>query len=146
MNAMGYRSTDRSLYGWRVTSKPGVVKVNPTTGAGTFLGLPKGAPAKLNAIAGDVHPDGSAYYVYATGTGVLWKVDLKTFTATSVKLSLKPELPDFAVSPTDNNLYGVAKDGRLAKIDPRTGKVTLTRVPELGAGGYGATWFTAKGD
>jgi hypothetical protein len=53
---------------------------------------------------------------------------------------------DLAVSPTDGNLYGVASDGRLLRVDPRTGRVTARSVVGLKPGGYGAAWFTAEGD
>jgi large repetitive protein len=146
MNAIGYRSTERSLYGYRVMGSPGIMKVNPNTGAARFLGNPRGLSTSNVYYAGDVSPDGSTYYLYAANSRVLWRVDLTTFRASSVNLSSVINLPDFAVSPTDGNLYGVAKDGRLLRVDPRTGQVTATNVAGLKPGGYGAAWFTAEGD
>ena len=146
VNAIGYRSTDHSLYGYRLTGKLGIVKIDPDTGATRFLGSPRGLPTSKSYIAGDVSPDSSTYYLYGNKSGVLRKVDLETRRASSVKLSKKINVADLAVSPNDGKLYGVAKDGKLLKVDPRTGRVTARGVAELGGGGYGATWFTAKGD
>ena len=146
MNAIGYRSTDRSLYGYRLTSSPGIMKVNPNTGAARYLGNPRGLPASNRYSAGDVSPNGSTYYLYANKSGVLWNVNLTTFRASSVKLSSVISMPDLAVSPTDGNLYGVAEDGRLLQVDPRTGRVTARSVAGLESGTYGAAWFTAEGN
>lgn len=147
LNAIGYRSTDRSLYGYRTTSSPGIVRVNPSTGAVLrFLGNPPGLPAASNYIAGDVSPNGSTYYLYANKSGVLRVVNLTTFRATSVKLSSRMDVADLAVSPVNGRLYGVDGSGRLLEIDPRTGRVTPKSVPSLGPGAYGAAWFTAAGD
>ncbi|MEJ7632507.1 MAG: Ig-like domain-containing protein, partial [Rubrobacteraceae bacterium] len=146
MNAIGYRSTDRSLYGYQTIKSPGILKVNPTTGAARYLGNPRGLPASSSYIAGDVSPNGSTYYLYANKSGVLRKVNLKTFRASSVKLSSKMAVADFEVSLTDGNLYGVAQDGRLLRIDPQTGRVTASSVAGLEPGSYGAAWFTAAGD
>jgi hypothetical protein len=96
--------------------------------------------------AGDVSPNGSTYYLYASKSGVLCSVNLDTFTASSVKLSTRINVADFSVSPTDANLYGVSTKVKLLRIDPRTGQVTATSVPGLAPGIYGATWFTATGD
>jgi hypothetical protein len=97
-------------------------------------------------IAGDVSPDGSTFYLYANKARVLWKVDLTTFKASSIKLSSVISVADFAVSPIDGNLYGVGKDGKLLQVDPQTGQVTAGSVAGLKAGTYGAAWFTAQGD
>jgi hypothetical protein len=146
VNAIGYRSTDQSLYGYRLTGTPGIVRIDPKTGAVLEdLGIPQGLPAK-SYFAGDVSPDGSTYYLYANRTGVLWVVDLGTFTASSVRLSSPIDVADFAVSPNDGNLYSVATNGRLVQVDPRTGRVTARALAGLKPGLYGATWFTAQGD
>jgi len=146
MNAIGYRKTDRMLYGYRMISSPGIMKVNPTTGASKYLGNPKGLPPSNSYAAGDVSPNGATYYLYASKSGVLWKVNLKTFKASSVKLSSRIVLLDFAASPTDGNLYGVEGKGKLVRVNPTTGRVTFITVAGLSPGAYGATWFTAKGD
>ncbi len=146
MNAIGYRSTDRMIYGYRMIDSPGIVKVNPTTGAARFLGNPVGLPASKNYIAGDVSPDGSTYYLYANKSGVLQRVNLTTFRARSVKLSSVIDVADLAVSPTDGNLYGVNSGGKLLKINPTTGRVTARSVVGLKPGTYGAAWFTAQGN
>ncbi len=145
VNAIGYRSTDDSIYGYRLTSPLGIVKIDPSSGATTFLGNPRGLPS-VKYIVGDVSPNGSTYYLYASGSGVLRWVDLTTMKVRSVKLSAKIKVADLAVSPLNNNLYGVAKDGKLLQVNPRTGKVTLKKVAGLVGGTYGATWFTAEGD
>ena len=146
MNAVGYRSTDNLLYGYRTTSSPGIMRVNPATGAAKFLGNPRGLPAAGNYFAGDVSPDGSTYYLYAHESGVLRVVDLSTFRAKSVRLSSRIGLADLAVSPTNGLLYGVDVGGRMLEIDPSTGSITPKTVPSLKPGTYGATWFTAAGD
>lgn len=131
VNAIGYRSTDHSLYGYRLTGKLGIVKIDPDTGATRFLGSPRGLPTSKSYIAGDVSPDGSTYYLYGNKSGVLRKVDLETRRASSVKLSKKINVADLAVSPNDGKLYGVAKDGKLLKVDPRTGRVAARSVAGL---------------
>jgi hypothetical protein len=146
MNAIGYRKTDRMLYGYRMISSPGIMKVNPTTGASKYMGNPEGLPPSNSYAAGDVSPDGATYYLYTSRSGVLWKVNLKTFQASSVKLSSPISLLDLAASPTDGNLYGVDRSGKLLRVNPRTGQVTVRSVVGLEPGGYGATWFTANGD
>jgi hypothetical protein len=146
MNAIGYRSTDHSLYGYRMVKSPGIVKVDPRTGAARYLGKPSGLPTSVGYIAGDVSPDGSTFYLYANKARVLWKVDLATFKASSIKLSAPMSVADFAVSPTDGNLYGVGTDGKLLRVNPQTGQVTAGSVAGLKAGTYGAAWFTAQGD
>ena len=40
----------------------------------------------------------------------------------------------------------MAADGRLVRINPQAGQVTARSVAGLVRGGYGATWFTARGD
>ena len=146
LNALGYRSTNHSLYGYRLRQNLGIVKVNPKTGVASFLGNPRGLPASKQYFAGDVSPNGSTYYLYANKTRRLWKVNLKAFTASSVKLSTSLVVSDLAVSPSDGRLYGVARDGKLLQVDPRSGKVNTTSVNDLKPGLYGATWFTSSGD
>jgi hypothetical protein len=146
LNAIGYRSTDQSLYGYRITGALGILKIDPTTASATYLGNPTGLPASKSYFAGDVSPDGSTYYLYANKSGVLRVVDLDSFTASSVKLSSAINVADFAVSPTDAKLYGVSTQGTLLRIDPGTGQVTTISVPGLKAGIYGAAWFTGAGD
>jgi large repetitive protein len=145
-NAIGYRSTDHSIYGYRLTSSPGIMKVNPSTGAARYLGKPRQLPASDKYNAGDVSPNGSTYYLHANKSGVLWQVNLTTFQASSVKLSSVINVADLTVSPTDGNLYGVADNGKLLRIDPRTGRVAARSVAGLEPGTYGAVWFTAEGD
>ena len=147
LNAIGYRSTNRSLYGYRMTSSPGIVRVDASTGVSRFLGNPRGLPPAGNSYyAGDVSPNGSTYYLYGNKSGVLRAVNLTTFRASSVKLSSRVALSDLAVSPVNGRIYGVDPAGRLIEIDPRTGKVTSKAVQSLDAGAYGAAWFTAEGD
>ena len=148
VNALGYRSTDHSLYGYRKTKRPGIVRIDPATARARFLGVPRGLPTPSRGyITGDVSPNGETYYLYESGSGVLRKVNMARFRTTSVTLSSRRlTLFDFAVSPTDGNLYGVRTDGSLVKIEPRTGRVTTTAVAELAPGSYGATWFTSDGD
>ncbi len=146
MNAIGYRSTNRSLYGYRMTTSPGIVKVNPATGSTRYLGTPAGLPASGKFIAGDVSPNGSTYYLYTPRSSSLWKVNINTFQASSVQLSSTTAVSDFAVSPTGGILYGVDKNGKLLRINPWTGKVTSLSVAGLKPGSYGAAWFTAAGD
>ena len=146
MNAVGYSSTDNSLYGYRLTNSPGVMRINPSTGAARYLGNPRGLPKTNKYIAGDVSPDGSTYYLYGQNPGILRVVNLSTFRATSVKLSSGVAVADLAVSPTNGKLYGVNDGGQLLEIDPDTGEVTIKSVPSLVPGGYGAAWFTADGD
>ena len=122
------------------------MQIDPVTGAARFLGIPPGLPAK-SYTAGDVSPDGSTYYLYDKKSGMLRKVDLTTFQASSVKLSSPiGAMADVAVSPSDHNLYGVARDGRLVRVNPETGQVTATSVVGLKPGTYGAAWFTVDGD
>ena len=120
------------------------MKVNPRTGMARYLGNPRGLPVSRGYIAGDLSPNGSTYYRYASRSGVLQKVNLTTFRASSVRLSSRITVADLAVSPTDGNLYSVAKDGSLLRVNPRTGRVTARSVAGLEPGTYEATWFTAK--
>lgn len=151
LNAIGYRMGDDLLYGYRLnTGKPGVVRVDPETGASKYLGVPRGMPAEGEYIAGDVGPNSSTYYLYATRSGVLRQIDLGQSDlgksrAKSVPLSSKIDVHDLAVSPVNGLLYGVDTGGRLVEVDPGTGKVRYKSVSGLKAGTYGAAWFTKAG-
>ena len=148
LNAIGYDSgsgPDGALYGYRLLRSPGIVRVDPETGASRYIGMPRGLP-QAQYIAGDVSPNSDTYYLYASRSGVLRVVDLSTFRATAVRLDVAVDLADLAVNPTNGLLYGVSQDGRLVEIDPSSGQVNFKGVPEIDPGLFGAMWFTAEGD
>ncbi|WP_440954487.1 DUF7507 domain-containing protein [Methanosarcina sp. Mfa9] len=157
INNLGFRFTNRLLYGWRIaTTTPdvsaGLVTID-ATGTLTFTPIP-GMPISpeagsgvfsSNLNAGDISADGKYMYLTDSGGGTstgnpnLYVIDLDTLTLvatipiTGAGTNTRPvgRVNDFAYNRYDGLLYGADQDyGELAILDPTTG--IRTDVPLAG--------------
>ncbi len=166
VNPVGFRSTDGLLYGWRRGPRPRqMVKIDAE---GTVFPLGTAGLPNEAFVAGDIKPDGSEMYFVSVGTISphnplrLYKVPLSDAgpgTATFVPITLgglsedpsiddpDDNVVDWAVSPSDEHLYGVDSEGHLAELNPTTGERIDRSVEDLPSSGkgYGAAWFNAAG-
>jgi hypothetical protein len=166
INNLGFRSTDKLLYGYRIdlvtAANAELLKID-TNGTVFPVGLPTGLPAG-NLNAGDVNPDGTIMYLSNSGgydtdqratvtEYKLYKVTLPGLVVSSVPISPNQagRVNDLAVHPTNGMLYGGDQNhGQLAMIDPSTGARTDVALPGLPGDSnnslqYGAAWFNSAG-
>lgn len=139
-DAIAFHPQDFYIYGITVSTNE-LVRVG-SNGRADRLGRVSGLPAPTGGSynAGEIGPDG-AYYVKLSGaTSVLYRIDVRTRTATPVALNASPSVHDLAWY--DGALYGVTDSGRLVSIDPQAGSVTdIGQAIPSGTFGamYGAT-------
>jgi len=167
-NNVGFRSTDRFLYGVELTlsgnpingSNNGFVRIasdGSTTNLGSF-GLPTDPVARFDA--GDISADGTTMFI-SMGTqtnvpsanfphaGKLFTLDLTALgnpatTVSQINISGDDgNVNDWAFNAGDGLLYGGdQRDGQLAILNPNNGQRTDVALAGLPTGvGFGAAWI-----
>jgi uncharacterized repeat protein (TIGR01451 family) len=140
INAIGFRSTNRLLYGiqgdfdvntnsgW---SNEGILTID-SNGAVSSPVIPTGADSwpTIGFNCGDVTPDGSTMYVQQNGGATnngdrLHIIDLATMSFTFKEYDGPPAgtggpnvVLDWAVHPTNGLLYGAPRNGKIAILNP----------------------------
>jgi hypothetical protein len=162
VNNLGFNRADGLLYAAHLLPAPAnlseLVRID-STGTIFGLGTPAGLPA-LRYAAGDVAPDGATLYLNTNGVGTLYRVALPALTVTSVAITgATGTVFDWAVNPTNGNLYGGDQTGgQLAVLNPTTGvrtdsavagcaviTPTCTEASFPAGTAYGGAWFNAAG-
>jgi uncharacterized repeat protein (TIGR01451 family) len=154
-NGIGYNQLDNYIYGIRngygedpVNRDGSLIRIG-ANGTIEDLGFVVGLPAK-GYNSGDVSPTGIMYVTNST-EGVLYAIDLTVtspYAATAVTITSPVYVGDWAINPADNHLYSVDLSGRIEKINPATGAVSII-VPANGflpAGTYAGIWFDQYGN
>ena len=128
---------------------PHVVRID-AVGTKTDLGAPTGIPtppANYVSVSGGFDSTGGLWIVGPTNSGVLYRIDVATMTATTLQLT--PAIPgggDFAY--VDGALYTTTANAftpnSVRRIDPATG-VTTVSSPITGFGLAAALWSTGDG-
>ncbi len=151
VNAVGIRSTDGLMYGWDDTNQQ-LVTVDAEL---TVSPLPPTSPPlpvgfrEPDYIAGEISADGEAYYLFSLlDPDALFVVDLtmspSSLTLSTVPLSERITLSDFALHPTSGLLYG-ERDQELVRIDPQSGEVVRSALGPASPQYLGSAWFDPSG-
>ena len=139
VNAIGYNPLDDYIYGYDQTTNA-LVRV---TAGGRLIQLsrPTGLPAG-NYNTGTFDANGFLY-LFINDANRFYTVDLRPNSATFLKLvnpaagyteqtanfgtamSAALNISDWVYDPSDGNLYGVQRNGVLARVVPTTGQVTI---------------------
>lgn len=160
VNAIGYNPLDDYIYGYDQTTNA-LVRV---TAGGRLIQLPRptGLPAG-NYNTGTFDANGFLYLFINDGNR-FYTVDLRPNSATFLKLvnpaagyteqtanfgtamSAALNISDWVYDPSDGNLYGVQRNGVLARVVPTTGQVTIltTSAPNPNAS-FGALAIDSTG-
>ena len=160
VNAIGYNPLDDYIYGYDQTTN---ALVRVTAGGRLIqLPLPTGLPAG-NYNTGTFDANGFLYLFINDGNR-FYTVDLRPNSATFLKLvnpaagyaeqtanfgtamSAALNISDWVYDPSDGNLYGVQRNGVLARVVPTTGQVTIltTSAPNPNAS-FGALAIDSTG-
>lgn len=149
INAVGFNSNDRFMYGWNyVAKKPG--RIGNDFKIETLADVEN--PTGQNFYVGDISITENAYYVYKRGADYgLYRISLDENNADYHKMvrvidggSLNLKIFDIAFHPTNGMAYSVDRSGHLYQIDPSTG--AATKLAETGAAGtFGAVYFDVSG-
>jgi uncharacterized repeat protein (TIGR01451 family) len=157
-NAIGFNFQDGLIYG--IDPDTGTVYRIRQNGRPESLGVPPGLPlGQVLYLAGDVDINGN-YFVLSADPNQpnsqnpqqLYTINVTgsraTLVGSPVTLSQVTDIADFAINPTDGQLYGFDSRNnskRVARIDRSTGAVTFlpTQNPQIGT--VGGTFFDAFG-
>lgn len=153
VNNLGFRVTDRLLYGVELDSS-GNVEIVQIDAAGQVFGLgrPPLLPPDVRFVAGDVSADGKVMYLNAHGkplyTLSLERVPVLPPVKTSTVTGLAGYVFDWAAHPTDGLLYGGNSTyGQVTVLDPETGERTNYGVADLesSSSAFGGACFDRSG-
>ncbi|AKD53808.1 DUF6923 family protein [Spirosoma radiotolerans] len=140
-NAAGYNRVDNKIYAISMNNGS-LIRVG-ANGVIEDLGYVTGLPV-LGYNTADISPAG-IMYIANSSDGIAYAVNLNTipYTATAVTMSSAVYVGDWSLNPGDNLLYSVDQSGRIEKINPTTGAVSIVSPTNgfLPAGVYGAIWF-----
>ncbi|WP_300619956.1 hypothetical protein [Dokdonella sp.] len=146
-NAIGYNTSDNSIYG---VSGPSLhlVRIDPATGNVTDVGAITGLAGTSTGINAGAFDDSGNFYIGMSTdtTHVIYRVDLVTLAATQISISAALGVSDFTYS---GGFFWAVPDGAgqaIRRIDPATGTVTTFPVAFLpAASAYGAAWSYGNG-
>lgn len=153
-NAVGYRSVDHQLYGLSIANRE-LLRIDPSTGVVTTLGLVTGLPTSGTFAAGafGVGSEASTLFVKTNDTASsVYAIDVPTRT---VVRTITPSTAFNAIDFTwaDGYLWGIEGVGTtktLIRLDTATGAVVRIaasdRFPATDTGGYGAAWTYGNGN
>jgi hypothetical protein len=153
VNNLGFRVTDRLLYGVELDSSGNVQIVQIDADGRVFdLGRPPLLPPDVRFVAGDVSADGTRMYLNAHGKPLyelsLERVPVLPPVKTSTVTGLAGYVFDWAAHPTDGRLYGGNSTyGYVTVLDPVTGERTNYGVEglESSTSGFGGACFDRSG-
>lgn len=145
VNGFGYRASDDFLYGFDVTNQ-NLIRID-ATGQGTDLGAVTGLTTP--AAAGVFGPSG--YLYIRSNTNLLTiNVDTRTVVATVPITGNSTGFANFwdmGYNPIDHQLYYLANNSKLFRLDPSTGIATLIANTGINNSVYfGAQMSDAKGN
>lgn len=147
IEALGFRSTDRLLYGIGKTSHR-LYRID-ANGSVEDLGL-LATESGLAIIGGEVTPDGRYFAAIGIGPGAqfLIKVDLESpdLAVSTLPLPASRRIIDIAFNPMNGNLYGYDEIGRsFVSINFSSGSTTALSSLQDGDEGMGL-FFNAYGE
>ncbi|WP_407353712.1 DUF6923 family protein [Luteimonas sp. R10] len=136
-NAIALNPIDNYIYGLSGPAPGTLVRVGSDGSV-----VPRGTIANfpVNSFAGEIGPDGT-YYVGASG--VLYRIDIPTMTATPVTMSQNISFQDLAWH--DGLLYTAVAGGALYSIHPTTGVVSQIGTGTGVAGAFGGMFGATNG-
>lgn len=153
-NAVGYHAVDHQLYGLSIPDRE-LLRIDPSTGVITTLGLVAGLPTTGTFAAGafGVGSDASTLFVKTNTSGSsVYAIDVPTRT---VVRTITPSSAFNAIDFTwaDGYLWGIEGIGTaktLIRLDTATGAVVRLGAsalfPSADIDGYGAAWTYGNGN
>lgn len=155
-NGIAHNPRDGLLYGIARRAGGQLAIVDPKTGHTTVREVAANSAGERLPTAefplGAVSPDGAHLYVYANAVRALHLIDISSDTARyvgAVPMGNAGDFGhfyDFAFHPRDQQLYGVATDGTILRVDPKSGVIARVGATGEGRTMYGAVFFDGVGN
>ncbi len=143
---IGINPLDKFIYGLQNNNLGDRLWVVGDDGIDEFVGVVNGLNPNHAYLAGDFDAAGNYYVKRNVDNTTLWKVDVRSLTATAITLSQSIRIYDMSYNAQDGLFYAVSDAGTigLVTINPSTGAVTL--IGNNGATAYPTTYASSTGE